>query len=245
MVERTAADPLDDALVGPVFESQAQLDSFRTELESSPLLAELRTIQADFRSSVSGVTARGRPYVFGSNTNRSALGRLYAVLRALRPRTLVETGVCNGVSTSVVLLALEANGAGRLYSIDFPEYADERSSGVEFWSGKGGAVVPPGREPGWLIPRSLRERWHLTIGRSQEALPPLLDRLGTIDFFFHDIEHSYDSKSFEYNVALHQKREGGVLSSDDTTWNTAFPDFAAAVTRPIFSLGESARLLIK
>jgi hypothetical protein len=237
-------EAVDRALVGPLFDSRQQLDQLRDELRASGLLESLATAQSEFTANVVGQTSRGRPYVFGGNPRRSALGRLYAVLRLLAPRTVLETGVCNGVSTSVILLALERNGAGELFSIDFPEY-EGADSGEQFWSGKGGAVVPAGKDPGWLVPDRLRERWQLAIGRTQDELPPLLDRLETIDFFMHDSEHSYDCMSFEFRLAYPRLRERGVLASDDTTWNTSFADFAAALPRPVYPLGESAALLIK
>lgn len=233
------------ALVGPLFESREQVKSLREELRASGLMDELGAARAVFAAQVVGETARGRPYVFGGNPHRGAMGALYAVVRVLAPERVVETGVCNGVSTSVILLALERNGAGELHSIDYPEYEAADAGAAEFWSGKGGAVVPAGKEPGWLIPASLRHRWELTIGRSQEELPPLLDRLGTIDFFLHDSEHSYECMSLEFGLAFPRLREGGVLASDDTTWNTSFADFAAALPRPVYPLGESAAMLIK
>ena len=42
------------------------------------------------------------------------------------------------------------------------------------------------------IPPELKQRWTLILGRSQEELPPLLERLGTIDSFMHDSEHSFE-----------------------------------------------------
>jgi len=43
---------------------------------------------------------------------------LYAMVRALKPEVVVETGVANGVSSSFILKALDRNSRGRLYSID-------------------------------------------------------------------------------------------------------------------------------
>jgi hypothetical protein len=106
-------------------------------------------------------------------------------------------------------------------------------------------VVPPGKQPGWLVPRRLRARWELTLGRSQEQLRPLLERLRAIDFFLHDSEHSYECMTFEFRLAFAHLEDGGVLGSDDTKWNSSFSDFAASVSRPSLSLGDSARLLIK
>ena len=91
-----------------------------------------------------------------------------------------------------------------------------------FFEGDGRAGIPPGSEPGWLIPPPLKERWTLMLGRSQEELPPLLERLGTVDTFMHDSEHSFDCMWFEFNAAWPALRAGGVLVSDDVNSTEAF-----------------------
>lgn len=165
------------------------LDSYRTEPELSALLAVIDRIKVEFEKNISGVTYRGNPYGLSGMRPEVSI-RLYGLVREFKPRILVETGVCNGVSTAVILTALEMNKAGSLYLIDFPEYTDTDYEKGTFWDGKKGAVVPKGKLPGWLIPDKYRERWHLILGRSQEKLPVLLDELGEIDFFIHDSEHS-------------------------------------------------------
>src|SRR5439155_326535 len=84
-----------------------------------------------FWRTVKGTTERGQRYNTGRVTGREGYEegvRLYAIVRELRPRVAVETGVCNGVSTAFLLLALEANGFGELHSIDLPELAAETGS---------------------------------------------------------------------------------------------------------------------
>jgi predicted O-methyltransferase YrrM len=180
-----------------------------------------------------------RPHYLSSMPTKTAR-KLYRLLRERRPSVCVETGVCNGTSSAIILQALERNGHGRLYSIDFPEFTD--STG-EFWH-PGGAVIPQGKEPGWLVPENLRGRWELTLGRSQDELEPLLDRLGTIDFFLHDSEHSYECMTFEFSAVMPRLRDGGVLVSDDADWNSAFKDFAAKVGRGVETL-ETLALIEK
>ena len=41
--------------------------------------------------------------------------------------------------------------------------------------------------------------------------------------------HTYDHMLFEYRMAWPHLRAGGILLSDDTDWNAAFAEFAAAV----------------
>jgi predicted O-methyltransferase YrrM len=137
----------------------------------------------------------------------------YAAVRAARPRIVVETGVANGVSSAYLLLALEANSSGTLYSIGLDD--------KEF--------LPEGKSLGWVVPKELRSRWKLLVGDSREMLPKLLDTISPIDLFIHDSLHTYDHMLWEYRTAYPALREGGLLFSDDALWNSAFMDFACEV----------------
>jgi hypothetical protein len=172
-------------------------------------------------------------------------GYLYAVLRRLRPRVAVETGVANGFSTAFALLALQANGEGQLHSIDLPREVGREYAPGTFYEGEGRAGIPGGAEPGWLIPPELKERWTLTLGRSQDVLPPLLDRLGPIDSFMHDSEHSFECMWFEFTTAWPALRPGGVLLSDDVNSTEAFPRFAVEQGRRPVRLARGMALLQK
>ena len=217
------------------------------EILTSGLVTHLEEQAARFWRTVQGET-RGHRYNTGRATGRDGYGeglRLYAVLRKLRPGAAVETGVCNGVSTAFLLLALAENGVGELHSIDLPEIAGEHYEPGTFWDGKGGAVVPAGEKPGWMVPAALQDHWHLTLGRSQNVLPPLLDRLGTIDFFMHDSEHSEACMRFEFETAWAALRDGGVLAADDVTANDTFAAFAAAKRREPIEIGPKLALIVK
>jgi predicted O-methyltransferase YrrM len=170
---------------------------------------------------------------------------LYAIVRTLRPKAAVETGVANGFSTAFLLQALDANGDGHLHSIDLPREVGRAYEPGTFFEGEGRAGIPPGSQPGWLIPAGLRERWTLVLGRSQEELPPLLERLGTVDFFMHDSEHSFDCMWFEFGAAWPRLREGGVLVSDDVNSTEAFPRFAREQSREPLHLARGMALLTR
>jgi len=137
----------------------------------------------------------------------------YAVARALQPKAVVETGVANGVSSAYLLLALQANGRGTLYSIGLndPQY------------------LPVGKSLGWLVPQELQSRWKLLVGDSRTILPGLLAEISSTDIFIHDSLHTYEHMLWEYRVAYPHLRPGGLLFSDDAKWNSAFPEFALEV----------------
>lgn len=136
---------------------------------------------------------------------------LYVLVRATKPGVIVETGVASGVSSAHILRALAANGTGTLYSIDLPNVQE-------------GSELPEGRSCGWIVPEAVRDRWQLQLGDSRELLPKLLERLGRVDFFFHDSDHSYESMRFELERAVPRLIDGGVLVSDDTHLHTAWDD---------------------
>jgi hypothetical protein len=169
------------------------------------------------------ITAKG---LFGSVDSELATA-CYALVRKMKPSTVVETGVCNGVSTLFILKAMDENKDGALYSVDYPYHADK--SLEEFRSQTfdeyGGAAIPRDKQPGWIIPDGLRERWDLRLGKSQRQLPRLLGEVGNVDLFIHDSEHSHPCMMFEYELAWHQMNGEGVILSDDIGWNEAFQVF--------------------
>ncbi|PSG99718.1 MAG: hypothetical protein BRC28_03185 [Nanohaloarchaea archaeon SW_4_43_9] len=176
-------------------------------------------IELEFQS-LSGQT-RGENYSPGV-VSREDAENLKGLIQEQEPDIVVETGVCNGMSTLAILESLDASG--KLCSIDLPEKPN--SSEDEFWSGKGGSVIPPNKSPGWIIPEDLRENWELILGNSMYELPDLLEDLEKIDIFIHDSEHSYEMMMFEFCLAWKHLKKGGYLVCDDHNWNNAFHDFA-------------------
>jgi predicted O-methyltransferase YrrM len=154
-----------------------------------------------------------------------AMTDLYVLVRTEKPAVVVETGVCNGASTFAILAALEANGAGELHSIDYPFLSDVPMAHrrKETFPDMGQAEIPSDKEPGWLVPDRLRDRWTFYEGKSQELLPQVL-REHPPDLFIHDSEHSYPCMMFELETAWHAMT-GGLIVCDDITWNDAFGVF--------------------
>jgi predicted O-methyltransferase YrrM len=134
----------------------------------------------------------------------------YAVVRAVKPDLIVETGVANGISCSYLLLALHMNNKGALHSIEIGD----------------ASYLPSGHLNGWAVPEWLRDQWSMHVGDSRVVLPDLLSKLGKIDIFIHDSLHTYEHMKFEYEESYPYLRSGGILISDDALWNKAFPDFA-------------------
>lgn len=175
----------------------------------------------------------------------------YAIVKALNPDIVVETGVANGASTYALLAGLEEQSNGRLISIDMPfregdhHGVDSEDAQLRFLKddvhierdsvdGETSIYLPEGFEPGWIVPEGLRNRWNLRIGRSQRELPLVLSGVEEIDVFIHDSDHSIPCQLFEYELAWEWLRTGGILLSDDI--GEAFNIFSDI--RPVSSSGK-------
>lgn len=152
---------------------------------------------------------------------------LYAIVRKKEPSNVIETGVCNGFSSGVILQALEDNGNGTLHSIDLPFYSDQ--SLEEFrektFEGYGGACIPAEKEPGWVFKDKLGKRWDFREGKSQLLLPSLIQELDSCELFLHDSEHSEICMLFEWEM-IWQNFERATILSHDISWNDAWPTFS-------------------
>lgn len=234
---------LSQELVENLFDSRSEIDAYRKELLNSGLLETMNAELSRFDQLV-GSTDGSSDYGSGVMSPDEGV-MLYAITRKLKPASIVETGVCSGYSTAIILQALHQNAHGRLYSIDYPEVVGEEYAPDAFWEGKGNAVVPPNKQSGWIIPNHLRDRWSLHLGKSQDLLPPLLKELKEIDIFIHDSEHSYECMMFEYRTSFDAIRSKGLLISDDILWNTAFFDFARGKGLKGGQIGGTMGVVIK
>jgi Methyltransferase domain len=142
---------------------------------------------------------------------------LYGITRALKPNTVIETGVAAGVSTAFISAALIDNGHGRLYSIELPP--QESAARVH---PDGGVFDWPDAGVGWAIPPQIRQalgqRHTLLLRDVRLALPALLSRLPDVDIFFHDDLHTPDHMLWEFELVWPHLRPGGVLISDDVNF---------------------------
>ncbi|HLA14627.1 MAG TPA: class I SAM-dependent methyltransferase [Gemmatimonadaceae bacterium] len=216
------------AWIRAVFDTRREYEQLASEVRESGLIEELQRGLGDAFAGLSGSTVRGAGYVDGAMKIGHVLA-LYAVVRKRRPAVVLETGVCNGFSTAILLEGLRRNDTGHLYSVDLPEVAGDIDGGRQFWSGKGGAVVPPDRPSGWLVPEQLQDRWTLCLGRSTAVLPGLVNRLGQIDLFIHDSEHSLENQMFEFRLAWQHLCPGGLLAASDINCSPAFLQFCEEI----------------
>jgi predicted O-methyltransferase YrrM len=140
------------------------------------------------------------------------LRTIWCLVRHLRPDRVIETGVAHGLTSRVILEALESNRAGHLWSIDLPPR--ER-----VWQ----------KQVGTAVGGRFADRWSYMRGSSRRLLPDLLSRVGQIDLFIHDSLHSERNVLFELDQACAAVRPGGAIVVDDIDVNGAFQSFTEGV----------------
>lgn len=209
----------EESFVSELFESKSRYDELCLEFDQKIRTDTIRSALSEY-SKLTGSEISG---AIDIETARF----YYALVREMKPEVVIETGVCNGVSSLVLLMALKHNGTGSLISVDFPYYADESLAQFrsETFDEYGGAAIPADKEPGWIVPETLRERWDLRIGKSQRILPEIVTNEGDFQLFIHDSEHSHPCMMYEYEMAHEWIDPGGIIMSDDINWNSAFEVF--------------------
>lgn len=208
-----------DTFVEDCFSSRESYESYCREFDAS----RAREIWDESEDVYQDLTGKSTLSSVGLDLGRD----YYALVREHEPDEIVETGVCNGLSSFCILLALDENDEGTLHSVDYPYYFDESLEEFrdETFSEYGGAAIPPEKEPGWVVPDDLRDRWELRIGKSQRELPKMVQEIESFGLFFHDSEHSAPCMMFEFELAWEWMHSDGLIVSDDIRWNWAFPTF--------------------
>jgi hypothetical protein len=157
--------------------------------------------------------------------SRSQLA-LFLLITFLAPRSVIETGVAAGASTTQILTALEHQGSGTLLSIDVISNVGE------------------------LIPDELKHRWHLEVlpeRDRQKTFRNILARHSGFQIFVHDSDHSEKWQHLEYEAASDFAAPNAIICSDDVEASPAFVDFCISRgLRPILLLdGRKVMGLVK
>jgi predicted O-methyltransferase YrrM len=172
---------------------------------------------AAWNAALGDLAARGLPVGRGTfagwDDADAHMGRVaWCLARHLRPHRIVETGVARGLTTRVLLEALERNGRGGLWSIDLPPLLARELA----------------KDTGAAVPEHLHERWTLLRGSSRRLLPGLLASLGQIDLFVHDSMHTARNLRFELEHVWPALEPGGAMLIDDVERNVATGQFRRA-----------------
>jgi len=139
----------------------------------------------------------------------------YALIRALKPKVVVETGVDKGLGSCVIAAALRQNARenchGKLIAIDINPKA------------------------GYLIQEPYSSFVSLVIKDSIEALNGLDV---AVDFFIHDSNHSVEHEAMEYQALKGKLSAGAMVLSDNSEHSSELLDFARKTERKFLFFAE-------
>lgn len=188
-------------------------------VEVSQVRGWLREIETDetLRAHIAGATDRAARRGLADRTARYArrIG-WYAIIRARKPKHVVETGVDKGLGTCVIAAALLRNAqeghAGRLTSMD----------------------INP--DAGYLV---ADEPWStvvdLVIGDSQRSIAELTT---PVDIFLHDSDHAPDRERGEFERVERHLAPGALLLTDNVTATDVLARYAEKTGRTFLAWTE-------
>jgi hypothetical protein len=149
-------------------------------------------------------------YAWYADGDSSLCRAAWCVTLHTRPEVVIETGVAHGVTSRVILEALQQNSLGHLWSIDLPFPFDHRLH----------------TETGAVVTDACRPRWSYLEGSSRQRLPALVAELGHVEMFVHDSLHTAENTLFEMEQAASAMSVGGVVLVDDIDSHEGFETFA-------------------
>jgi predicted O-methyltransferase YrrM len=161
---------------------------------------------------------RGAGVAFTHELPQGAL--LYLLVRAQRPAVVLETGVGPGYSTAWILAALEDNHAGELTSLG-PGPTAGRSAGVHDVA------------LGQFVPPTLRARWTLALGNTEDRLRELLSAFREVDLFFYDNGPVAARARFELLAAWERLTPRGILLAHHIDATPAWGAFCRSQGLPV------------
>jgi hypothetical protein len=151
-------------------------------------------------------------YTYGcySDADGSLCRAIWCTVLHTRPEVVIETGVAHGVTSRIVLEALESHDHGHLWSIDVPYPFDHRLHA----------------HTGAAVPDKIRARWSYLEGSSRQRLPRLVTDVGHVEVFIHDSLHTARNTEFEMSRAASALSPGGIMLIDDIRTHAGFANFA-------------------
>ncbi len=124
---------------------------------------------------------------------------LYFLVRKIKPKIVIETGVAAGFSSLSILTAMKKNNYGCLYSSDFPYFR----------------IKNPEKYIGYIIDEKFKN-WKLFIEGDDLNLPIILNQIeGKIDIFHYDSDKTFSGKKNTYELIKPYLGNKSLLIFDD------------------------------
>jgi predicted O-methyltransferase YrrM len=120
----------------------------------------------------------------------------------------METGVAAGFSSRAILSALHQNGAGILWSSDFPLFRLEE----------------PEQNIGVLVEPPLRNNWRLFLKGDRVNIPQILEQMQKVDFFHYDSDKSKSGREYAFQQVRGKLSDDAIVVFDDIQDNLHFKE---------------------
>ena len=174
---------------------EARLHSWLGAPWPCPERAKLDLLWRDIASELQAQGLRVGRQTYGeySDAEISLARAAWCTVLHQRPSVVVETGVARGVTSRIVLEALNRNDLGHLWSIDLPHLFEKNLHA----------------QTGAAVPDSYRRRWTYIEGSSRRRLPSLLRSLVQVDLFIHDSLHTARNTRFRDGTDAEGSSSGG------------------------------------
>jgi hypothetical protein len=130
----------------------------------------------------------------------------YALVRATKPRVVVETGVDRGLGTVVLAAAIKRN-------------AEEGAPGLVYATD----IVP---ECGHLLAEPYRSHCRVLLGDSVETLKAFKE---PVDIFIHDSDHRPEYEWAEFLAVEPRLHSGSIVMSDNSQQTSKMREFARKI----------------
>src|SRR4051812_28594469 len=199
----------------------ASFVSVITGANLSTVRGYIREIEGDQRLREHVVTLNSRTRERYVADREARFGRRmgwYALVRASKPKIVVETGVDKGLGSVVLAAALMRNAQegqpGKLFGLDINPSA-------------GYLLAPPYDEVGKIV-----------YGDSLASIAAMSD---PIDFFIHDSDHSEEHEWNEFQAVKPKLAKGALVLSDNSDMTSKLLEFAQQTGREFLYFAEKPK----
>ena len=204
-------DPLNVRYMGSLLaevtgQSREQITSYMDELENDEgLRLHIKKL----------VRSSDRAYLADEEPRYARRAGWYALIRALKPAVVVETGVDKGLGACVITAALRKN-------------AEEGVEGYYY-----GTDINP--KAGYFLRDPYSQYGEILYGDSIDSLSKLDCQ---IDLFINDSDHSKDYELREYDLVRNKLGNGAVIIGDNSHGSPSLYDFSQAAGRKFLFFQE-------
>ena len=133
---------------------------------------------------------------------------LYFFTRKYKYEYILETGVGAGHSSLAILLAVEKNNKGKLFSSELSYFR----------------LNNPKQYVGILVPNYLKKNWELFTDGDEFNLNLILKKTYKFDFIHYDSDKSYNGRKFFFNKIQNHINRNTIIIMDDIQDNSFFYD---------------------